>query len=102
MTDLEKHTTGEHLEQVSTNHSDRSDEKLDRIDTNQTLAKIDLDNRQAFKGDDSDGKVHWTVRHFFAWASLAMLYTGSQILLYFTGATLSYIALDIGNASAIG
>ncbi len=28
--------------------------------------------------------------------------TGSQVLLYFTGATLSYIALDIGGAEAIG
>lgn len=28
--------------------------------------------------------------------------TGSQILLYFTGATLTFIAEDIGNHSAIG
>ena len=28
--------------------------------------------------------------------------TGSQILLYFTGGSLTYIAIDIGNAQAIG
>ena len=30
------------------------------------------------------------------------LFPGSQILLYFTGGTLSYIAADLGNAGAIG
>ncbi|KIV98796.1 uncharacterized protein PV09_09448 [Verruconis gallopava] len=65
---------------------------------------IDLENKQAFKGDDSDGKVEWTVRKLFASAFLAMLYTGSQIPLYFVGGCLTFIAEEIGgtNASIIG
>lgn len=32
----------------------------------QTLRFIDLDNGQAFKGDDSDGKIEWTFRKVMA------------------------------------
>lgn len=42
-----------------------------------TLQHVDIENRYAFKGDDSDGKIEWTVRKLFASAFLAMLYTGT-------------------------
>ncbi|EME87107.1 uncharacterized protein MYCFIDRAFT_97314, partial [Pseudocercospora fijiensis CIRAD86] len=83
------------------------------------LAAVDLENHQAFKGDDSDGKVGWTVKRLLVCAFLAMLYTGqseisawsmtpansslgSQLPLYFTGASLSLIAEDIDAADVIG
>ncbi|KAK3672362.1 hypothetical protein LTR78_007669 [Recurvomyces mirabilis] len=83
------------LELVQTNATDQtsSGEKLTQ---QETLQEVDLENHQAFKGDDSDGKVHWTIRKLLAATFLAMLYTGSQIPLYFAGATLSFIAKDIG------
>jgi hypothetical protein len=33
-------------------------------------------NKRAIKGDDSDGKVDWTVKSLLAALSLCMLYTG--------------------------
>ncbi|KAK4557095.1 hypothetical protein LTR86_006076 [Recurvomyces mirabilis] len=89
------------LELVQTNATDQtsSGEKLTQ---QETLQEVDLENHQAFKGDDSDGKVHWTIRKLLAATFLAMLYTGSQIPLYFAGATLSFIAKDIGQVEAIG
>ena len=37
---------------------------------------VHVHNELAYKGDDSDGKVSWTVRHSVAAVSLAMLYAG--------------------------
>jgi hypothetical protein len=62
-----------HLEQIETNQSDLKDNELRQ---EHTLQYVDLENRYAFKGDDSDGKIEWTVRKLFASAFLAMLYTG--------------------------
>lgn len=82
-----------------------------------TLEGVDMNNTAAFKGDDSDGKVDWTIRSIFAAISLAALYTGmlilsypnithprhnpdkssgSQVILYFTGASLGFITADLG------
>lgn len=41
-----------------------------------TLEGIDMNNSSAVKGDDSDGKVIWSVRSIFAAVFLAALYTG--------------------------
>lgn len=49
---------------------------LEKIHTNETLESIDIENRHAFKGDDSDGKVAWTWRKLLACAFLSLLYTG--------------------------
>ena len=123
MADIEKTAQDEQLERISTNHSDPSNkEELEQVQTHDTLAKVDIHNRQAFKGDDSDGKFQWDFRNWLAAGSLAMLYTGiksprpillhlpgtdrysagSQILLYFTGAMLEFIAADIDSPNAIG
>jgi MFS family permease len=88
------------LEHVETRESEGSPYNV--LEKQETLRHVDLANRQAFKGDESDGKVTWTIRKAFAAVSLAMLYTGSQIPLYFAGATLTFIAKDIGAADAIG
>lgn len=40
------------------------------------LEDIDLENKQAYKGDNSDGKVDWNVRKIASAFSLACLYTG--------------------------
>lgn len=49
---------------------------LEKSETKDTLIPVDIANHQAFKGDDSDGKVSWTIRRLLACAFLAMLYTG--------------------------
>ncbi|KIW98275.1 uncharacterized protein Z519_01859 [Cladophialophora bantiana CBS 173.52] len=57
---------------------------------------VHIHNEYAYKGDDSDGKVAWTLRHSVAAVSLGMLYAGSQIMLYFVGGCLSFIEADMG------
>lgn len=53
----------------------------EHIDANDTKREhIAVDNNLAFKGDDSDGQVDWTLRHSIAALSLGMLYAGE---LYF-------------------
>ena len=47
-----------------------------KLELQRTLHHVDIENRYAFKGDDSDRKIEWTVRKLFAAAFLAMLYTG--------------------------
>lgn len=49
---------------------------LEKTSTQQTLAAVDVENHQAYKGDDSDGKVAWTFKKLMAAAFLSMLYTG--------------------------
>ncbi|OCL05057.1 MFS general substrate transporter [Glonium stellatum] len=67
-----------------------------------TLTEIDVENRRAYKGDDSDGKVIWSIQSVLAAAFLSALYTDrnslsrSQVILYFTGGSLSFIAKDLG------
>ena len=45
-----------------------------------TLTGVDMNNTHALKGDDSDGKVEWTLRSIFAAIFLAALYTGMNRL----------------------
>jgi hypothetical protein len=80
MADLEKSATQEHQEQLdraSTKEETPSDHK--RLAPVDTLVPVDIHNKQAFKGDDSDGKIHWNIRTWFAAAFLAMLYTGKEL-----------------------
>ena len=74
---------------------------------------VDLENKNAHKGDDSDGRIDWTVKHFIAILALNAIYvgkssqatgssqyplntcTGSQIPLYFVSASLTFIAADL-------
>ncbi|ORX96497.1 fungal trichothecene efflux pump [Clohesyomyces aquaticus] len=65
------------------------------LERERTLEGIDIHNRSAFLGDDSDGKVTWGLRSILAAIFLAALYTGSQVILYFTGGSLSFIAEDL-------
>lgn len=37
---------------------------------------VSIRNQYAYKGDDSDGKVAWPLRHCVAAVSLGMLYAG--------------------------
>jgi hypothetical protein len=82
---MEKHEdTSHHLEHVNTNdatlehvHTKQSDFHSEHdLKQVQTLQHVDIDNRHAFKGDDSDGKIEWTGRKILASCFLAMLYTG--------------------------
>jgi hypothetical protein len=80
MADLEKSATQEHhepLDRTSTKEETPSDHKP--LAPVETLVPVDIHNRQAFKGDDSDGKIQWNIRTWFAAAFLAMLYTGKAL-----------------------
>ncbi|GIZ38100.1 hypothetical protein CKM354_000152400 [Cercospora kikuchii] len=107
MATYDEKAAGQNLEQVETNSDNASNDYraaggLQKVETHETLVAVDIENHQAFKGDDSDGKVAWTVKKILAACFLSMLYTGSQIPLYFTGGTLSFIAKDLGAADIIG
>ncbi|KAH9859627.1 hypothetical protein IAQ61_011408 [Plenodomus lingam] len=75
------------------NAHEPADSSLD-LQKEMTLQGVDMKNTHAVKGDDSDGKIIWSVRSIFAAIFLAALYTGSQIILYFTGGSLAFIAAD--------
>ncbi|KAF1814529.1 MFS general substrate transporter [Eremomyces bilateralis CBS 781.70] len=95
----------EKAELTETKNGDATTEDVEsnEISREETLTgKIDMKNSRAFKGDDSDGKVDWNLRNALAAAFLAMLYTGSQIILYFVGGGLDFIAADIGNTESSG
>ena len=49
------------------------------LEKTQTLGEIDTQNRQAYLGDDSDGKVIWSLRSILAAIFLAGLYTGKTV-----------------------
>ncbi|CAG5158691.1 uncharacterized protein ALTATR162_LOCUS5208 [Alternaria atra] len=93
--DKEKQQVNHHIEHATTHTT--SDSVLD-LQPELTLQGVDMKNSHALKGDDSDGKVEWSVRSIFAAIFLAALYTGSQVILYFTGASLSFIEEDLGLA----
>ena len=79
MEEVEKNHHAEELERVSTKDEyGASDHDLNKVKTTDTLAAVDLDNNQAFKGDDSDGRIQWTFRKWLAAGFLAMLYTGTS------------------------
>lgn len=77
MADIEKNDHVEQLERVKT-EEDSSHNSLDQVQTHETIAKVDIHNKQAFRGDESDGKISWTPRKWIAALSLAMLYTGKR------------------------
>lgn len=62
-----------HLEEINTRQTDSpSNDDLKQV---QTLEHVDIANRHAFKGDDSDGVVEWNARKLLACGFLCMLYT---------------------------
>lgn len=73
----EKYDT-QQLEYVNTTETQpETSHDINKLETKQTLQHVDLENRFAFKGDNSDGKIDWNIRKLFASAFLAMLYTGT-------------------------
>ena len=71
----EKTEFGHQAEHVETNSLDANEEKKD-LSKVQTLAVVDVENKAAFKGDESDGKIEWTFKTLMAATFLCMLYTG--------------------------
>lgn len=65
---------GDHREQ-SPASSTTGENKLAR---EQTLGDVDIENKDAFKGDDSDGIVGWTAKKAASAFFLAALYTGER------------------------
>lgn len=63
------------VEHLEANNSS-TEEKLHKIPS----VGVDPENREAIKGDDSDGKVDWTTKQIFATCCLAGLYVGKLLL----------------------
>lgn len=74
-----KEHNGGGLEHSATHDTENSftDEKKE-LSQQQTLSRIDVENKAAFKGDDSDGLVEWNLRNIIASIFLCMLYTGTN------------------------
>lgn len=72
--DEEKHEKPAFIEDADVSPTDSSL----NLDRERTLDGIDTQNTRAFLGDDSDGKVTWTLRSIFAAIFLAGLYTGTS------------------------
>ncbi|OQV01355.1 hypothetical protein CLAIMM_06732 isoform 1 [Cladophialophora immunda] len=51
-------------------------------------------------GDNSAGNADWSKKQMAAYASLCMLWVGSQVPLYFVGGSLAYMVKDLGGAQA--
>lgn len=71
----EKQGIGHEAERVETSSLHDSAEKND-LEKTHTLAVVDVENKAAFKGDDSDGHVEWGFKNLAAATFLCMLYTG--------------------------
>ena len=56
-------------------HAERHEDKHYALAKVNTLG-VDVENREAVKGDDSDGKIDWTWKQIAATVSLAGLYVG--------------------------
>ncbi|KAF1809090.1 putative major facilitator superfamily transporter [Eremomyces bilateralis CBS 781.70] len=81
--------------------SDEDVQQLEYVDTNgDDLASVDVQNKNAVKGDDSDGKVDWNWRQRIAVMCLVGLYTGSQIPVYFTAGPLTFITAELGGTAS--
>lgn len=81
---------------VNSNIEEVANNDVHGSQTSRAFASISVGNEGAFKGDESDGKVEWTLMKICALGALAMLYTGQQIPLYFVVAVLSIVAADLG------
>lgn len=69
---------GRHGHQTYTEKSNDSptDPGFPKLDQEMTLEPIDVENKHAFKGDESDGHVSWGLRQILAAIFLSGLYTG--------------------------
>lgn len=72
--DTKAEHTLQHTETHDTDYS--SAEKENVLEHQHTFSAVDVENKAAFKGDDSDGAVDWTLRNILASIFLCMLYTG--------------------------
>ena len=80
--DEKSHGNNNQYHDASLSHTDTQDEgslsdEKHKLEQKKTLSEIDVENKAAFKGDDSDGAVDWTVRNILASIFLCMLYTGT-------------------------
>ncbi len=75
-----KPTGGEAGHYEADHVEDASSTEKNVLQRENTLQYIDVENHQAFKGDDSDGKVEWNWRSITASFFLCTLYTGTFIV----------------------
>jgi hypothetical protein len=63
---------------ASQNHVESKESSAEHfeLDKKDAADDVHIRNEYAYKGDDSDGKVAWTLRHSVAAISLGMLYAG--------------------------
>ncbi|KAF2806812.1 putative major facilitator superfamily transporter [Mytilinidion resinicola] len=77
------------------------EEKQDTSDGHFEHCPLPKDDRESFQAHDVKRPRGWKFRTSIAGFSLCLLYVGSQISLYFIGATISFIVEDIGGADKI-
>jgi hypothetical protein len=70
--DVKNHSALEHVD--TRDDGSTHDEKV-QLEQKKTLSEIDVENKAAYKGDDSDGSVDWSWRNIVASIFLCMLYT---------------------------
>lgn len=73
----EKQEFGVEAQHIETNSVHPSDEKRE-LSKVQTLGVVDIENKGAYMGDDSDGHVEWNFKNLAAATFLCMLYTGKS------------------------
>lgn len=76
MAALKKETEPGYEEQHVNATPDTEENEKHNLEQRQILEIVDLENRTAFKGDDSDGHVKWNAKSLAAACFLCMLYTG--------------------------
>lgn len=75
--DLKNHSALDHVD--TRDDGSTHDEKV-QLEQKQTLSVIDIENKAAYKGDDSDGAVEWNAKNIIASIFLCMLYTGNFLV----------------------
>lgn len=71
--DVKNHSALAHVD--TRDDGSTHDEKV-ALEQKKTLSEIDIENKAAYKGDDSDGSVEWNLKNIIASIFLCMLYTG--------------------------
>lgn len=64
------------MSKISNEKGFQPDEQVETFSKN--VEHDEMKNAQAFKGDDSDGKVNWSFRNAIAAITLGGLYTGKR------------------------
>jgi hypothetical protein len=78
--DQQQETTAESQRKSIENDATRLEKPfVEKVETIDALTP-DLENRGAIKGDDSDGRINWTLKRVLATLFLSGLYVGQSLI----------------------